>query len=505
MTSAPILVAGAGPTGLVLALSLARHGAEVRIIDQLDGPGQTSRAMVLHARNLEFYDQFGFASEVVAAGIKVERMHLREDGEEVATFAFGDIGAGLSPYPFLLCYPQDDHERFLVGKLGEAGVRVEWGTKLVSFTQDDTGVTATLERAGKQETVRTPYLCGCDGSRSTVRHGIGAGFPGGDYEQLFYVADVEAGDDSTDAFLNLDAHGFGLKFPVRSTGMHRLIGLVPSDLASREGLTFEDIRERVEPLIGVRVQRVNWFSTYRSHHRVAGQFRAGRCFLAGDAGHIHSPVGGQGMNTGIGDAINLAWKLAAVVRGRLDPAMLDTYEAERIPFARQLVQTTDRMFQGVAGRGVGSAVLRTWLMPHLFPFLTGFSAVRRVMFRAVSQTRIAYHDSALSAGAAGDVRGGDRLPWVEPSNNFAPLRSNDWQVHVYGQADPAFRAAAEERGLPLHRFEWTDAAGTAGLERDAAYVVRPDGHVGLAGKRQDPAELGAYIGRIGLQMPALAG
>src|SRR4051812_44342405 len=229
MSSHPIIIAGAGPTGLVLALSLARHGAPVRIIDQHDGPGQASRAMVVHARNLEFYDQFGFAADVVAAGIKVERMHLRENGEEVASFAFGDIGAGLSPYPFLLCYPQDDHERLLVAKLAEAGVAVEWETKLVRFSQDDEGVTAVLERGGQEQTVRTPYLCGCDGAHSVVRHGIGVGFPGGYYEQLFYVADVDVGEDSTDAFMHLDAKGFGLKFPVRSTGMHRLIGLVPPE------------------------------------------------------------------------------------------------------------------------------------------------------------------------------------------------------------------------------------------------------------------------------------
>jgi hypothetical protein len=184
--------------------------------------------------------------------------------------------------------------------------------------------------------------------------------------------------------------------------------------------------------------------------------------------------------------------------------MLDTYEAERIPFARVLVRTTDRAFQSVAGQGVGSAVLRSWLVPHLFPFLMGFSSVRRVLFRAVSQTRIAYHDSALSTGKAGGVRGGDRLPWIGQADNFAPLRSREWQVHVYGQATPALRAAAEERHLPLHQFDWSDAAGTAGFERDGAYVVRPDGYVGVASARQDAAGLNAYLDRIGLRAAVAA-
>lgn len=498
----PILVVGAGPTGLVLALALARRGVAVRVVDKNPGPAQASRAMAVHARTLEFYRQFGFAEDVVAGGIRLEQLHLHEAGRDAATFTLGDIGRGLSPFPFLLCYPQDDHERFLGAKLREAGVEVEWNTCLTGLTQDGEGVSATLAREGRQEHCRADFLCGSDGAHSAVRHALSIGFPGGSYDQLFLVADVETEEGGTGFGLSLDRHGFGLKLPVRSSGMQRLIGLVPPELSGRHDLTFEDIRPRLETLLRVRVQRVNWFSLYHVHHRVAERFRVGRCFIAGDAGHVHSPVAGQGMNTGIGDAINLGWKLADVARGRAGPEILDSFEPERIAFAHQLVATTDRIFKGAVGQGIGAELFRTVLMPHVFPFLTGFAAVRRAIFRAASQVRIAYHGSKLSQGRAGEVEGGDRLPWLAEPDNFAPLRSLDWQVHVYGEARPELRGVAEELEVPVHAYQWAKAAAEAGFARDAAYLIRPDGHVAVAEPKQDASALRDYARRVGLRAVA---
>ncbi|MFC7541919.1 FAD-dependent monooxygenase [Siccirubricoccus deserti] len=292
------------------------------------------------------------------------------------------------------------------------------------------GVEATLVQGGRETRCRVAYICGCDGAHSQVRESLGLGFPGGTYRHLFYVADVAVeGGFKTDIYANVDRDGLALMFPVRSSGMQRLIGIVPEaagksvseGLGDRDRLEFEDVRASAEAVFGVRVTEVNWFSTYHVHHRVADHFRIGRAFIAGDAGHIHSPAGGQGMNTGIGDAVNLSWKLAEVLGGRAAPAILDTYETERIAFARSLVATTDRAFQGLVGSGPGSRFLRGWLVPNLLPALTGFAAVRRLLFRTVSQIRIAYADSALSGGKAGEVAGGDRLPWVPMAagDNFA--------------------------------------------------------------------------------------
>ena len=201
------------------------------------------------------------------------------------------------------------------------------------------------------------------------------------------------------------------------------------------------------------------------------------------------------MNTGLGDAINLAWKLAAVLSGRADTRVLDTYEPERMAFARRLVATTDRAFQVVTSETAKARLIRTEVVPRVMPLLFSFAFMQRFMFRTVSQTAIQYRASALSAGKAGGVAAGDRVPWVAPqagtADNYAPLRALDWQAHVYGNVSPALSAAVAHAGFALHAFAWRDAIGAAGLARDAAYLIRPDGYVGWAGS--DAAALTRYV------------
>jgi 2-polyprenyl-6-methoxyphenol hydroxylase-like FAD-dependent oxidoreductase len=512
MANARVLIVGAGPTGRTLGLSLVRRGVPFRLISAAEGPGEHSRAMVVQARTLEFYDQFGFADDVIRQGVPVGEAHLRESDKngrsrEVVRVSFRDLGEGLSPYPFPLAYPQDDHERFLADKLKEAGGEIEWRSRLTGFTQDADKVGASVLHDDRAEEIETEYICGCDGAHSVVRESLGVGFPGGTYDQLFYVADVKiAGGLRRDLYINLGEHILTLMFPVRSSGMQRLIGLVPPELSEREDLKFDDIRGREELLLDVRVTEVNWFSTYRVHHRVADRFRAGRAFLLGDAGHIHSPAGGQGMNTGIGDAMNLGWKLAQVLQGRGGPALLDSYEPERIGFARTLVSTTDRAFTPMVAEGIKGEFTRRVLAPLFMTIATRFALGRHTMFRLISQTRIHYSESPLSEGNAGEVEGGDRLPWVRTAamDNFAPLRSLDWQMHVYGEMEAIFATACREISLPVHVFPWTEVAENAGLKRDAAYLIRPDGHVALASPEQNGAKLTAFVDRLRLRFPASA-
>jgi 2-polyprenyl-6-methoxyphenol hydroxylase-like FAD-dependent oxidoreductase len=484
-----VIIAGAGPTGLVLAVWLTKLGVRVRIIDRVAQPGTTSRALAVQARTLEFYQQIGLSQAVVDRGHKVPAINLWVRGRRAARIRLENLGRGLTPFGFPTIFPQDEHERLLIACLRELGVEVERPVELTGFEEVGGEIRATLTNRGAEETCTAAYLAGCDGARSRVREVLGTGFPGGTYDHLFYVADVEAAGAPVNGELHvgLDDADFLAVFPLEGTGRARLIGTVREDAAKdHEHLQFDDVSDRAIQNLKVLVKRVNWFSTYRVHHRVADSFRLGRAFLLGDAAHIHSPVGGQGMNTGIGDAVNLAWKLAAALKHPDSAALLDSYEPERIAFARRLVATTDRAFTAVISPGTLARFIRTRVIPMLASTLIRIPLVRRAAFRTISQTAISYRGSFLSQGVAGTVHGGDRLPWVSvgPQGaeefNFAALSSLGWQFHVYGDAAPDIRALADRRKIPIHVFAWQPAMKPEGLERDAVYLVRPDGYVALA-------------------------
>jgi 2-polyprenyl-6-methoxyphenol hydroxylase-like FAD-dependent oxidoreductase len=500
-----VLITGAGPTGLVLALWLAKLGVKVRIIDKTAEPGTTSRALAVQARTLELYRQLDLTEAVVAKGHQVPAVNLWVRGEAAARIAFGSVGSDLTPYPFLHIFPQDQHERLLIERLAALGVAVERRTELIRFADENDRVIARLRGPdGGEFDCAAAYIAGCDGARSIVRETIGAGFPGGTYRQIFYVADVDAAGPAVNGELHIDldeADFLGV-FPLAGAGKARLIGTVRDERAADIGkLTFKDVSDRAITHLKVEVNKVNWFSTYHVHHRVTEHFRKGCAFLLGDAAHIHSPAGGQGMNTGIGDAINLAWKLAAVVAGRAADDLLDSYEAERIGFARRLVATTDRVFSFATAEGRIADILRTRIAPVLIPKVAAFGAVREYLFRTVSQVMLNYRGGPLSRGTAGHVHGGDRLPWVRigDADNFASLVNMDWQVHVYGAASAELAAWCGDHNVPLHVFGWRSEYEAAGLARDALYLLRPDTYVALADGSGAPDALARYFEGHGIR------
>jgi 2-polyprenyl-6-methoxyphenol hydroxylase-like FAD-dependent oxidoreductase len=397
-----VLIVGAGPTGLALALWLTRLGVGLRIIDRAAEPGTTSRALGVQALTLELYRQIGIADAVTGGGVQAAGVNLWVSGAGAARLPLRDIGEGLTPFPSILIFPQDAHERLLIDRLHALGVDVERGTELAGFDQDPGGVHATLRGPdGSEEVCDVALLAGC---------------------------------------------------------------------------------------------------------RVARRFRQGRAFLVGDAAHIHSPVGAQGMNTGIGDAVNLAWKVAAVVDGRGPDSLLDTYETERIGFARRLVGTTDRVFTVVVRQGPLAERVRTTAFPRVAPLLLRLRALRVWIFRTVSQIGVNYRGSPLSEGAAGPLRGGDRLPWVgtgrtgADEDNFAPLTSLRWQVHVYGEPAEGLAERCETLGLPLVGFPWSpDLGRTSGLRRGVLYLIRPDGYLALIDGEASPQRLEEYFTRRGLR------
>jgi 2-polyprenyl-6-methoxyphenol hydroxylase-like FAD-dependent oxidoreductase len=495
-SDADVLIVGAGPTGLVLALWLAKAGVRVRVVDKAEEPGTTSRALVVHARTLELYRQLGIADAIVAAGIEFAAVNLWIRGRHAARAQLGEVGKGISPFPYMLILPQDVHERLLIKELERNGVRIARGREVIALRQTEAGVEVDVQGSDGTATMSAAYLAGCDGAHSMARRALGVEFGGGTYDRMFYVADVEAGTlMDKELHVALDEADFVAVFPLAGEHRGRLIGVI-DEAAIKPGhtLTWDDVSTSALERLAMRVDRVNWFSSYHVHHRVATHFRVGRCFLLGDAAHIHSPVGGQGMNTGIGDAVNLAWKLADVVQGRASERILDTYEPERIAFARRLVETTDRAFVITTKNGPLARFVRLTVLPLLLPPLLRRRSLRRMMFRILSQTRIAYHKSALSRGAAGRVRGGARLPWVEHAtpdggDNYTPLERRNWQIQVYGDAAEAVVTVAAEHHIELVRFPWTPDASKAGFARGAAYLVRPDGYVAAAARAGEVSAL----------------
>ncbi len=462
--------------------------------------------MVVQARTLELYRQLGLAEAVVAAGYQTPAMNMWVQGKHKAQLQLVDAGKGISPYPFVLVFPQDRHERFLVERLQALGVEVERQTELLSFEDKGDHVEAVLQHYdGQQETCTALYLAGCDGARSLVRHQIGSGFEGGTYRQLFYVADVVASgvNPANEAHIAFDKSEFLLMMYYGQASQYRFIGTVRDERAEHpESLTFEDVGHEALTGLNIQVEQVNWFSTYRVHHRVTDYFRRGRAFLLGDAAHVHSPAGGQGMNTGILDAINLAWKFAAVVKGQASARLLDSYEVERQAFAHKLVETTDRLFTFATAEGGFADFVRGNIAPLFLGIAYKSEHLREYLFRIISQTTLNYHESPLSAGKAGDVQGGDRLPRVPllDVDNYAPLTEIGWQVHVYGEANADLQTWCTQHLISLHVFDWQLAYHKAGLAKNAAYLLRPDTYVALADPAGSPATLSRYLRERGLNL-----
>ena len=509
-----VLIVGAGPTGLMLANQLARRGVRMRIIDRHAGPARESRALGVQARTLEIYSHLGIADQAVALGKKADGAVLWAEGRRAARVPLGDIGRDVSPYPYLLVLGQDDNERLLGDALRARGLGVEWNTELVGLAQDTDHVMATLKNAdGTRSEVRVPWLAGCDGARSTVRELNGIAFEGAPYQHVFFVADVKMTGSMAPDVLNvyLWRRGFHLLFPMRGTDHWRIVGILPPQLRGRDNLTFEETIPTLRHEVGneLSFQACNWYSTYRIHHRRAARFHDRRCFLLGDAAHVHSPVGGQGMNTGLQDAYNLAWKLAFVVSGRAGATLVHSYEDERLPVANHLLKRTDRFFSIVVSDRWLVGLLRTRVMPKIMGLALRTAAVQRILFRTISQTGIRYRRSPLSEALAGlpenGPRPGDRFPWLRLK--FQP---NGRLEDLYGKLDDTrftllvFGQAAPPRGIPelgdrLHIQELPSdplndrELARARIPRPSFYLLRPDGHIGLAGARLDAAATSRYV------------
>jgi len=512
-----VLIVGAGPTGLMLANQLARRGVQPMIIDRHSGPAQQSRAMAVQARTLEIYAQLGIAKRSLELGRLGNAANMWANGKRMARIPIGEIGQDMSPFPFILMLGQDDNERIMGARLEEFGVAVQWNTELMALEQSVDQAVATIRLPdGATRKVTARYVAGCDGSKSAVRELTGITFPGEPYEHVFFVADTEATGAMVQEELNvyLWRDGFHLFFPMRGKDRWRVIGILPERLRGRDDLTFEEVVPAIRDEAGANLtfKACDWFSTYRIHHRAASRFRDRRCFLLGDAAHVHSPMGAQGMNTGLQDAYNLAWKLALVVNNRADAALLDSYEAERMPVAQRLLRTTDRAFELVVSDSWIAGLFRRQIIARVAAFAMTIERVRKFAFRMISQIGVRYRRSALSQTLAGlpprAPQAGDRFPWMRlgfvggraREDLFERLDGLHFHLLVIGQGAPSPTALNGFDLLRTHvvapTAENADTLARAGIAGEAFYLLRPDGHVGLAGTRLDVGALVDYLRRF---------
>jgi 2-polyprenyl-6-methoxyphenol hydroxylase-like FAD-dependent oxidoreductase len=523
-----VLVVGAGPTGLTLAAQLRAFGTRVRIVDRQPDQAHESRALAVQPRTLEVLAGLGVADAMVGRGNPAVHLQLHARGCPTAVPLF-DAGLDDSAYPFLLFLSQATTEALLAGHLTERGVTVERGVALTGLTQGPDRVTATLVHDdGRVEQVRARYVVGCDGAHSTVRDRAGIEFAGRAYPQTFVLADLDA-DGLEPGLVHVYLSGAGMLFffPLDHPAAWRLLGWPPSPVAPERDAPSLPELEALAAAYAVDAPRLHepvWATYFRLQHRHATEYRARRIFLAGDAAHVHSPAGAQGMNTGIQDAVNLAWKLALVVDGTAGPGLLDTYQGERQPVGRDVLRFTDRAFTIATSTGALASFARVHVAPRLARFATRITVGRARGVRRLAQLAISYRASpAVEEGTPRlrhGPRAGDRLPDApvaidgERTTLHRALAGpryhlllsgppHRWPAPHPGVLDSGYAGIVEELRLTrepgpgaLHDVSG-DAHQRLGLDRAAAahHLVRPDGHIAYRAAGTDLTGLRDHLAR----------
>jgi 2-polyprenyl-6-methoxyphenol hydroxylase-like FAD-dependent oxidoreductase len=497
-----ILVVGAGPTGLSLAIELARRGVPFRLIDKITQRSDKSRALAVQARSLELMRPWGVSEDLVANGRKAFSAQFFVEQQPSAVVQFSDIGVDDTPYPHLLFTSQADTERLCEKALAGLGGRAELGVELNDAREDGDGVDVTLRAGGQNERARFDWVVGCDGAHSVVRHAAGLEFAGAAYEQDFLLADLQLEWDAPEQvyfFLGKGKNAVVLPLP---DGIKRIIGTfgTPPPEGAGEEPSIDEVVALMREVCPYPVtpRGVKWKARFRLHHRGVSRYRAGRFLVAGDAAHIHSPAGGQGMNTGIQDAINLGWKLALVAQGQAPATLLDSYDEERRPVGQRLLQFTDRLFSVATSANPLVVWARNRLVPAFAPLMMRTAARRKIAFRFISQLGISYAGSSL----VGDC--GERAPDAIVANGNHLVDEFKHPRHhlvVFGDGAEFLRAAIARFAPHLDGVVVDDAIARTryGVDGDGWVLVRPDQYIAARAHALDDELLDSYFGaRIGI-------
>lgn len=482
-----VLIVGAGPVGLTMAADLARYGVAVRVVEKASAATDKSKALVLWSRSLELLDRMGVSPSLVAAGMKIPRVRITSGKEEIAAV---DVTGVETPHPYALMLPQSETERLLQEHLDSIGIAVERSVELLSFVASESGVSSVLRHAdGRVETFESGWLVGCDGAHSTVRHQLGSEFVGYTMPTNWMIADVHlAGLANTDEVL-IAWHSAGLLalFPI-TPNRYRVIADI-GDGAAPSAPTMEEVQKILDERGpgGVLASDPVWLTSFTINERMVEEYRAGRVFLMGDAAHIHSPAGGRGMNTGMQDACNLAWKLAMVCRGSAaEEPLLGSYSPERSVVAKAVLEGAGTATQVALLHGEIKQSLRN----HLASFLLGFAPVEKKVAAVLTELSVAYPDSPLN-GEGKAVGGGPK------AGERAPIAKGEAPVGA-GNA-PRFALFADEKGSAAVLAEFSEVLEPEvrkPFEKGGVWLVRPDGYVGLATTDWHWDDVAKYLRRI---------
>jgi len=516
-----VLIVGAGPSGLMMACQLALRNISFRIIDKKAHRTNYSGALIVQARSIEIFQQMGIAQTAVQSGVIANEIKLVFNGQKTFTIPVKDIGKGLTQFPYLLLLEQSQTEQLLANFINNLGYFIERETELVQFTQDVHGVNSILKLSdGQEESITTKYLIAADGARSTVRKQLQIPFIGKTFSTALFVSDCKAeGDLSPDqlCFSFSDQTTAGI-FPLPG-GRWRIDGAISMDRESKVPLTFDDIRNKFadKTRMKIEISVPDWFSVFQVNERCASTFQHKRCFLVGDAAHIHSPVGAQGMNTGLQDSYNLAWKLAMVIQGKSKASLLDTYSSERVAVAKNVVRGTDRAFTFVTSRNIFAKLFRVQILPFflqlILPILVKRQSIRHFFFRRISEIGIHYRKSSLSQHSSAGYfptyapKPGERLPYInyqedgKMRNIQDKVKSKDFHLFIFSKhssIDGISRIA--ERYAHLLSFEIIQyASGTDdlfkrfGIVDNGCYLVRPDLYIAYRSSKSVADHFEAYL------------
>lgn len=533
-----VLIVGAGPTGLMAATLLHRQGVRVRIIDTRTEPSTESRAFAIQARTMELFQSLGLVDQLLDKGVVNPGIDMYIAGQPVGGMDYDRAGATDTPYPFIFLLPQSETEAILIAELSRQGIAVERGLTVIEFSQTAEYVVTRAQGANGLMDIKSAYLIGADGAHSMVRKASGMSFDGAKYAQTFMLADcrIEWPLDHSRFKVFVSGDTIGLFLPIAGETCSRVMATDhgPGNDSTEAPLELAELESAFRKASGldVRLSDAVWKTRYKAHHRAVDRYREGRAFVAGDAAHIHSPAGGQGMNTGLQDAANLAWKIAGVLKHGMPLELLDSYDAERRPIAQQVVKTSDRMFTAVAGQSGLAAKLRDWTMKPAARALFRLRAVQRKAFRTLSEIDITYAPTQYGADEApglGDhgPRPGQRAPNAAIARHcdvFDLIGGYTFSVLAISRKpleklalDEAARALAgietgavkthlvtrqahgrDPRAVFVESADVFEAYGLRKQDAQAVFVVRPDGYVMWGSNGLNIKGCQAFLSRLGL-------